>query len=155
MSVLSRLTQVLSVLLLVLATQAWAAIDVYQFKTPEEEARFQSLISELRCPKCQNQNLAGSDAGIAHDLKTRTYQLMKEGKSDNEIRQYMIDRYGEFITYKPAVKSSTWLLWFGPFVLLVLVAVILIWRHRQQPTVTAPLNPEEQARLAALLKRTD
>jgi cytochrome c-type biogenesis protein CcmH len=98
MPVLNRRALMLAGLL---ACSAHAAIEVYDFRTPEEEARFRALTGELRCPKCQNQNLAGSDAHIAHDLKQRTFQLIREGKSDNEIRNYMIDRYGEFITYKP------------------------------------------------------
>jgi len=130
-----------------------AAIDVYDFKTPAEEQRFQALIGELRCPKCQNQNLAGSEAPIAKDLKDRTYQLMQEGKSDNEIRDYMIDRYGDFISYKPPVRSTTYLLWFGPFILLVTVILVIVVRRRQTKPDASALTPEESARLAALLKR--
>ena len=130
-----------------------AAIDVYDFKTPAEEQRFQVLIGELRCPKCQNQNLAGSEAPIAKDLKDRTYQLMQEGKSDNEIRDYMIDRYGDFISYKPPVRSTTYLLWFGPFILLVTVILVIVVRRRQTKPDASALTPEESARLAALLKR--
>jgi len=130
-----------------------AAIDVYDFKTPAEEQRFQALIGELRCPKCQNQNLAGSEAPIAKDLKDRTYQLMQEGKSDNEIRDYMVDRYGDFISYKPPVRSTTYLLWFGPFILLFTVILVIVVRRRQTKPDASALTPEESARLAALLKR--
>ena len=131
----------------------YAAIEVYDFKTPAEEQRFQALIGELRCPKCQNQNLSGSDAPIAKDLKDRTYQLLQEGKTDNEIRDYMVDRYGDFISYKPPVRSTTYLLWFGPFILLVMVVLIIIFRRRQVKPDASALTPEESARLAALLKR--
>lgn len=142
---------VLSGLLLV-CMQAFAAIDVYEFESPEQEQRYRLLIEELRCPKCQNQNLAGSDAGVATDLKNRTYELMMQGKSDDEIRAYLIERYGDFITYKPPVRGSTMVLWAGPFILLFLVAVIIVWRVRQQPSGhPAHISAEERERLARLL----
>ena len=150
MSIRMLIACLLSVFLL---NTSQAAIDVYDFKTPAEEQRFQALIGELRCPKCQNQNLAGSEAPIAKDLKDRTYQLMQEGKSDNEIRDYMIDRYGDFISYKPPVRSTTYLLWFGPFILLVTVILVIVVRRRQTKPDASALTPEESARLAALLKR--
>lgn len=152
MSVLN-LRQAAPLLCLVLAAQAFAAIEVYDFRTPEEEARFRDLTNELRCPKCQNQNLAGSDAPIAHDLKNRTFQLIREGKSDNEIRDYMVERYGDFIIYKPPMRSTTWLLWFGPFLMLGLViGALAILRRR--PTPPAPsLSADEAARLQDLLKK--
>ena len=147
----SRFT--LGIMLAVLSFSATAAIDVYDFRSPQEEARFRALTNELRCPKCQNQNLAGSDAPIAHDLKNRTFQLIQEGKSDNEIRDYMIDRYGEFITYNPPVRSTTWLLWFGPFLLLgTVVGALAFLRRRPAPPAPA-LSAEETARLNELLKK--
>ena len=157
----SRLS--LAFILRVILTALWlslfsisshAAIDVYEFKTPVEEQRFQALMGELRCPKCQNQNLAGSDAEISKDLKRRTYQLMEEGKSDNEIREYMIERYGDFISYKPPVRGSTYLLWFGPFALLMVVVVALVWMRRRQVAPAPSLTTEESARLSELLKRS-
>ncbi|BBI67003.1 hypothetical protein PKHYL_11940 [Psychrobacter sp. KH172YL61] len=79
----------------------------------QQEAQYRGLISEeLRCPKCQNQNLAASDAPIAQDLKQKVYDLVKDGRSDAEIRAYMQERYGDFISYKPPVRPSTWILWF-------------------------------------------
>lgn len=144
---------VIAVLLSIYLQMAYAAIEVYDFKTPAEEQRFQALIGELRCPKCQNQNLSGSDAPIAKDLKDRTYQLMQDGKTDNEIRDYMIDRYGDFITYKPPMRSTTYLLWFGPFILLVMVILVIVVRRRQTKPDASALTPEESARLAALLKQ--
>ncbi len=140
---------------LLFSATSYAAIDVYEFKTPVEEQRFQALMGELRCPKCQNQNLAGSEAEIAKDLKKRTFQLMEEGKSDNEIRQYMIERYGDFISYKPPVRGSTYLLWFGPFTLLALIVLVLLLKRRQAIAPAPTLTPEESARLADLLKRVD
>ncbi|PTQ89359.1 cytochrome c-type biogenesis protein [Agitococcus lubricus] len=139
--------------LMLLSINVHAAIEVYDFQTPAEERRFHALMDELRCPKCQNQNLAGSDAPIAKDLKQRTYELMQDGKSDQEIRQYMIDRYGDFISYKPPVRSTTFILWFGPFLLLVTVIAVLIWKKRRAVAPASHLSAEESARLALLLKR--
>nr|HQV23281.1 cytochrome c-type biogenesis protein CcmH [Agitococcus sp.] len=113
-----------------------------------------ALTGELRCRKCQNQNLAGSDAPIAKDLKDRTYQLLQDGKTDNEIRQYMVERYGDFISYNPPVRGTTYLLWFGPFALLLLVVAILVWRRKKAAAPPATqLDAQEAARLADLLKR--
>jgi cytochrome c-type biogenesis protein CcmH len=142
----------LSVVLLMACMQVFAAIDVYEFDSPEQEQRYRHLIEELRCPKCQNQNLAGSDAGVATDLKNRTYELMQEGKSDEEIRRYLVERYGDFITYKPPVKGSTLLLWAGPFMLLLVMAGVIIWRVRRRTNAhPAAISAEEQARLARIL----
>ena len=108
-----------------------AAIDVYDFDSPQQEAQYRGLIEEFRCPKCQNQNLAGSDAPIAQDLKQKTYNMVKDGRSDTEIRSYMQERYGDFISYKPPVRPSTWILWFFPPLLLVLLIVGWFWRSKR------------------------
>lgn len=136
-----------------------AAIDVYDFDSPQQEAQYRGLIEEFRCPKCQNQNLAGSDAPIAQDLKQKTYDMVKEGRTDAEIRQYMQERYGDFISYNPPVRPSTWILWFFPPILLILVLGGWFWRthSRRQRPVTAQtdadraLTAEEQAALDRLL----
>lgn len=137
--------------LLFCSALASAAIDVYDFESPEQEQRYRLLLEELRCPKCQNQNLAGSDAGVAKDLKDRTYMLMQQGRSDDEIRAYLIERYGDFITYRPPLRAGTLLLWGGPFLLLALAAAVLVWRVRRRPAASAPISAEEQARLRRLL----
>ena len=90
-----------------------------QFTDRAEERRFHALVSELRCVMCQNQSLADSDAQIAHDLRREILDLMHEGRSDAEIRQFLVARYGEFVLYRPRVESKTWLLWFGPLLLLL------------------------------------
>jgi cytochrome c-type biogenesis protein CcmH len=138
-------------LFLFAAAIAHATIDAYAFKTPAEEQRFAALVEELRCPKCQNQNLAGSTAPIAKDLKDRIHTLMEAGKSDDEIRAYLVDRYGDFITYKPPFRFNTLLLWAGPFTLLVVVAAVLIWRVRRPPAAPAPITDAERKRLQAIL----
>jgi cytochrome c-type biogenesis protein CcmH len=111
-----------------------AAIDVYKFDDPEKEQRFHQLAFELRCPKCQNQNIADSNAEIAQDLRTKIYQMLNAGKNDNEIVDYMVERYGDFVLYEPRVKPQTYLLWYGPglFLLLGLIVVFFIIRSRKQ-----------------------
>jgi cytochrome c-type biogenesis protein CcmH len=132
---------------------AFASVDVHHFKSPENEARYQALVGELRCPKCQNTNLAGSGAGLADDLKQRVYQMVEAGQSDAQIRDYMVQRYGDFITYKPPMRAGTWLLWWGPLVLLLSAGLMIIVRARRQPSARKPaLSPAEHERLQRLLK---
>jgi cytochrome c-type biogenesis protein CcmH len=153
MSITSIFFNLIMSLLLCGSAVTWATIDTYQFANEAQELRYQALVGELRCPKCQNQNLAGSDAPIAKDLKDRTYQLLQDGKTDSEIRDYMISRYGDFISYKPPVRGSTYVLWFGPFALLMAVVLVLIWRRKKVTPPATHLNADESARLAELLKR--
>ena len=149
-----------------LSMSAWANIDTYQFDNPRQEAQYRALIEEFRCPKCQNQNLAGSDAPIAQDLKQKTYDMVKDGRSDAEIRQYMNERYGDFISYKPPVRPSTWILWVFPPVLLVFVMLAWFIRNRNSSKRAAaianpieegyaPLSAAEQQRLQDLLNAND
>lgn len=122
----------IGVLLAILTTPSLAVIDAYTFDNPRQEAQYRALIEEFRCPKCQNQNLAGSDAPIAQDLKKKTYDMVKDGRSDTEIRNYMYERYGDFISYKPPVRPSTWILWFLPPVILLLGVLGWLLRQRYQ-----------------------
>ena len=149
-----------------LSMSAWANIDTYQFDNPRQEAQYRALIEEFRCPKCQNQNLAGSDAPIAQDLKQKTYDMIKEGRSDGEIRAYMQERYGDFITYKPPVRPSTWILWFFPPLLLIVLIVGGFWQSKRSQRIArgqsgilvdsaAALSAVEEAELDRLLSRAD
>ena len=166
--ILHLIVRAMAMVLLVagLSMSAWANIDTYQFDNPRQEAQYRALIEEFRCPKCQNQNLAGSDAPIAQDLKQKTYNMVKDGRSDAEIRQYMNERYGDFISYKPPVRPSTWILWFFPPVSLALV--MLAWFIRNSNSSKraavianpiedgyAPLSAAEQQRLQDLLNAND
>lgn len=137
--------------LLACSLGSFAAIDVRDFRNPADELRYRALIDELRCPKCQNTNLAGSDAGLADDLKTRVYEQIQAGKSDSEIRDYLIARYGDFISYKPPLRASTLLLWWGPALLLVSFALLLWRRSLRKPARLKPLDATEQASLQRLL----
>ena len=96
-----------------------------QFTDRAEEQRFHALVSELRCVMCQNQSLADSNAQIAHDLRREVLTLMREGRNDDEIEQFLVARYGEFVLYRPRVEASTWLLWFGPAVLLLVGGIVV------------------------------
>ncbi|WNC11440.1 cytochrome c-type biogenesis protein [Pseudomonas coleopterorum] len=145
----------LSILLLSLSGVARAAIDTYQFANDQMRERFHLLTLQLRCPKCQNQDIADSNAPIASDLRREIHRLLTEGKDDGQIIEFMVDRYGEFVRYKPALTARTGLLWFGPAVLLVVgvgvIALTLRRRRRQPATSPRDLDPAERARLAALL----
>ena len=136
---------------------ARAAIDTYEFKDEVERERFRSLTEELRCPKCQNQNIADSNAPIATDLRREIYRMLDEGRSDKEIVDFLVMRYGDFVMYKPPLDSRTWLLWYGPFGLLGLGAVVLcvlVLRRRKVERAPAQvaLSAAERERLDALLK---
>lgn len=106
------------------------ADEIMQFSSALNKTRYQSLIEELRCPKCQNQNLADSASGIAVDLREQVHQMIENRKTDQEIIEYMVARYGEFVLYRPQQSSATFLLWYGPFILLGLglVAFVLVLR---------------------------
>ena len=98
-----------------------------RFQDDVEETRFRALTHELRCVMCQNQSIADSEAQIAVDLRREILTLMREGRSDDEIRRFLVDRYGEFVLYRPQVGPATWLLWFGPVLVLVAGGLVL-WR---------------------------
>lgn len=143
---------------LVGATPAYpdVTLEAFTFETPNDEERFKGLIEELRCLVCQNQSLADSDAELAHDLRAEVYTMMKTGRSDDEIIQFLVARYGDFVLYNPPVKPSTYLLWYGPFVLL-LIATLLLLRavRRQKKSVTPEISAEERKRLDAMLSSSD
>jgi cytochrome c-type biogenesis protein CcmH len=99
--------------------QPGAPVAPPEFTSSAEEQRFHALVSELRCVMCQNQSLADSNAQIATDLRREVLELMRQGKSDREIKDFLVARYGEFVLYRPQVESTTWLLWFGPLLILL------------------------------------
>jgi cytochrome c-type biogenesis protein CcmH len=118
--------KVLLLMVLFFSGAAEAAIDAYPFPNNELRDRHQALIDELRCPQCLNTNLAGSDSMIAKDLRREVHRLLLEGKSDEEILDFMYQRYGDFILYKPRLKSGTLVLWFGPLILLLIALFVMI-----------------------------
>lgn len=136
---------------------AQAAIDTYQFANDGERERFHQLTKELRCPKCQNQDIADSNAPIAADLRKEIFRMLGEGKDNQQIIDFMVDRYGDFVRYNPALTGKTALLWFGPAGLLlggmVIIAVIVRRRRAQRSDSPNTLSAEERQRLDQLLDK--
>ncbi|MCP5155385.1 MAG: cytochrome c-type biogenesis protein CcmH [Ectothiorhodospiraceae bacterium] len=127
--------------------------DPKAFSSPEHEARYRTLIEELRCLVCQNQNIADSDAELASDLRREVHRMIEEGATNDDVVDFMVVRYGDFVRYRPPLRASTIALWVGPFVLAAIGIVLLFTqlRRRRQATAEAPLDARERARLAALL----
>jgi cytochrome c-type biogenesis protein CcmH len=121
---------------------------------PKLEARLVDISQELRCLVCQNESLASSHAELADDLRREVRDLIREGKSDQEIKDFLVARYGDFVLYRPEIKPLTWVLWFGPFLLLLIAAVFLGVYLRQRRALAAPaaLSDEDRARAKQLLK---
>jgi cytochrome c-type biogenesis protein CcmH len=141
--------------LLLAVGAAQAAIETYEFDDDALLERYQVLSAELRCPKCQNQNIAGSNAPIAADLREQLYQQLQAGRSDAEIIDYMVQRYGEFVLYRPRFDKVTLVLWLAPLILLALAGWILFSTLRRKGTTdqAVSLSEEEQQRLDELLRR--
>jgi len=115
------------------------------FETQQQEDRFNQLTQELRCLVCQNQNLADSDAQLAHDLRAEVHEMLLAGKSDDEIKTFMVERYGDFVLYRPPVQVNTYLLWLAPLVLLLIGALILRVNIKKRTSLLeSPPNEESQ-----------
>ncbi len=140
--------------LLSLMFASWASfanIEVYQFDDPTQEDTYKTLIEELRCLVCQNQSIAESNAELAQDMRRKTYELVKSGKTKSEVREYMAERYGDFMLYSPPLKPMTWLLWFGPaFALIAGFFFVVRIIRRQKQAAVAEISSEEVERLKAL-----
>ena len=148
-----KLNALLLAMAMLFASSAMAAIETYQFATPEMADRFEDLTAELRCPKCQNQNLSDSDSIISKDLRRQVKTMVAEGKSDDEIRTFMVQRYGDFILYDPPFKMETLVLWLAPGVLVVIGFVVVVKVRRKKPAAPVALSDEEQAQLDELIKQ--
>ena len=149
----------LAALLLALTLQPLQAREAAPLaEDPVIEQRLMAISEELRCLVCQNESLAGSRADLAQDLRREVRELLKAGKSDQEVKDFLVSRYGDFVLYRPPVKPSTYLLWIGPFVLLIagLFGLFRFLRRRaaEAPTAEAPLTEAERQRAEALLKDT-
>lgn len=136
-----------------------AAIDTHEFASEAERQRFRTLTEELRCPKCQNQNIADSNAPIANDLREEIFRMLEQGKSNEQIVEHLVLRYGDFVRYKPPLDGRTLLLWFGPAALLLgglsALLLIVLRRRREAAFTGASLTDEERERLATLLDNQD
>ena len=150
-------SRLLLLALVLVSGHAFAVIETYEFSSPELEQRYQVLSAELRCPKCQNQNIADSNAPIAQDLRKLLHQQLEAGADDEEILDYMVARYGEFVRYRPSFDGATAVLWLAP-ILLLLVGIIvaaLTLRGRRGSSAGAALDADDEQRLRELLARTE
>ena len=130
------------------------ATDQNTFDDPTYLARYKALLYELRCLQCQNQNILDSNAPLAHDLRREVRRLILEGKSDQEVLDFLVARYGDFVLYRPPWKAKTVLLWTGPFLLIVgglSILLVQLRRRRAEHAAATPLSDEERARLQSLL----
>ncbi len=149
-------------ILMGLLIQPLGAREILVFENQEQEMRYQSLVRELRCTVCQNESLFDSNAPLAIDLRNQIYGMVKEGAEREQVVDYMVSRYGEFVLYRPRMSPLTYALWFGPIILLIIALGALFWvlRNRTrdksaQTTTAATLSPEEQQRLDRLLAGKD
>ena len=144
------------ILLALLPAAAWAVIETYRFSSPELEARYHSLSQELRCPKCQNQNIADSNAPIARDLRVVLHEQLEAGATDEDILAFMVARYGEFVRYRPGVDRNTALLWASPALLLLAGAFGLVWHFKvRQASAPHPLTARERDELERLMAHSN
>ena len=135
-----------------------AVIETYEFSNSSLEQRYRQLSAELRCPKCQNQNIADSNAPIAQDLRKLLYKQLEAGATDEEILEYMVSRYGEFVRYKPRFSGVTLVLWLMPIVLFLgaIVVVLMVFRGSStRATRSAAISEKEQQQLDELLGKSD
>ncbi|MCF6254526.1 MAG: cytochrome c-type biogenesis protein CcmH [Thiomicrorhabdus sp.] len=134
----------------VYALKAGVPLD---FKDEEHEELYNDMLHELRCTVCQNQSIAGSNAALADDLRGHLYKMVNQGANEQEIKTFMVDRYGEFVLYRPSFDASTYLLWIGPFLLLLLGASVLVLnvRSRNKINSSSDLTTEESEKLANYL----
>ncbi len=140
-----------SISLLLVSLSAQAVVDLYEFDDPALRDRYLVLVDELRCPKCQNQNLAGSDSPIASDLRKELHRLLQEGQDDVAIKDYMVARYGDYVLYRPRLNAKTLFLWGGPLGLLLLGLLVAFLIFRRQAPVEQTVEIDKD-RLAEILR---
>ena len=144
----------MSVFLLITQQNIYAQVDTFEFDNGEQQVRFRQLSNELRCPMCQNTNLSGSTGGVAEDLRREIHRMILEGMSNEEIEQFMFERYGDFIFYRPRLRAETILLWFGPLLFLIIggfIAYGIFRRANSVDRVTVDLDEEQEAKINELV----
>lgn len=149
---LKALTPLLILLFCFISSAANSAIDSVEFENAAQAQLFHDLSKQLRCPKCQNQNIADSNAELAKDLRNKTYELVKQGKNETQIIDYMVARFGNFVRYDPPMTPATIFLWLGPLLSILLGFLFLYGQIRKQKISCDKLNKEESARLASILE---
>ncbi len=137
------------------STSSFATLDDYHFDSEEQKSDFRELTEELRCLVCQNQSLAGSDAELAKDLQREVYKMMQQGQTKDDVIEFMVSRYGDFVLYEPPMKPSTYPLWFGPFFILA-IGIFLLGRTlvKKKKSKEVELTDADQEKLAKLLSNT-
>lgn len=153
-------SSLLMLLCMLFTVPAMSAIEVFDFDSPAQEAQFQELSHTLRCPKCQNNSISDSNAELAKDLRLKVYQMTKQGKSKQEIVDYMVARYGNFVTYNPPLTPSTAVLWLAPLGIVLFGFGLIVFRSRRKASAkqagdAQQWNEEQEQRLKALLDDTD
>ncbi len=143
---------VLMLLFGLVTTTVQARVEVHTFDNPEQEARYNQLIDELRCLVCQNQNLADSNAELAVDMRRKTYEMVREGHSKKEVADFMVERYGEFVLYRPPFNTNTLLLWIGPFVILVVGVAVMLRTIARRRDAVAVVDQKSLQAAASLLE---
>jgi cytochrome c-type biogenesis protein CcmH len=142
----------LKVFLMFFSVQVFA-IDDHQLANPEQQKTYEIIISELRCLVCQNQTIADSNAELAADLRRQVFEMLQQGKSKDEIVNFMTDRYGDFVLYNPPLKTKTALLWLGPVAFLITGFIMIFWFiRRKNKTVTTAIDKEKQEKMRRLLE---
>lgn len=145
-------------LLLLVSALSIASTDIQQFDNAQQESDYRALIQELRCPQCQNNNIADSNATIATDMRNKTLELLKQGKSKDEVVGYMVERYGNFVTYDPPITPATILLWLIPLLLIGVGLSIMFKRKKRVQAVSSEqknANVVDTARLNQILNEKD
>ncbi|HEY5716481.1 MAG TPA: cytochrome c-type biogenesis protein [Psychromonas sp.] len=130
---------------------AFSAIDTFEFDNAEQEQTFHLLTKQLRCPKCQNQNIADSNAQLAKDLRNKTYELVKQGKNEEQVTAYMVARFGNFVRYDPPMTPATIFLWLGPLLFVLSGFYFLYGQIKRQNKQVDHLDPREELRLQEIL----
>lgn len=141
---------------LLFSSVAFSSIDALNFSSPQQESDYHQLTQSLRCPQCQNNNIADSNATIAVDMRGKVFELLQEGKSKNDVVDYMVARYGNFVTYDPPMTAGTLVLWIAPLLLVLLGVVFLLRRKPKAQSALKSqdvLTDEDNARLAELLNK--
>lgn len=129
---MNLLRSLLAALLLAAALNTHAGIEIQKFDDPEKQAAYKSLVAELRCLVCQNQNLADSNAELAVDLRNEVFKMLETGSTQQEVVDFMVARYGDFVLYRPPVQSNTIVLWVGPFLILIIALILAFFLVRRQ-----------------------
>lgn len=139
-------------LVLLFCSSLYAGVEVKNFDNQQDQQLYKKLIDELRCLVCQNQNLADSNAELAQDLRKQVFQMIDSGKSEEQIVEYMVTRYGDFVLYRPPFNPRTFVLWVGPFLMLFAGMIVLfVFVRRQQNKIKPMLSDEQQSKAKKLL----